>query len=255
MKNKLQSLIIEFIKSYSEMKGIQTRWKEPITAFADAQDDMFYALKDSVNPSHALPADFLPDAKTVVAYFIPFEDYIIKSNIEGKESSEIWARAYIETNQLIFDLNTFISGELQNLGYKSNIIPATNNFDTVKLISDWSHRHAAVIAGLGKFGLNNMLITEKGCCGRVGSFVTNLMLEPTERKAGENCLYKQLNVCKKCVMRCVNEALKVDGFDRQKCYEMCLYNDKFHSNMGLSDVCGKCLVNVPCSTINPVKLN
>lgn len=46
MKNKLQSLIIEFIKSYSEMKGIQTRWKEPITAFADAQDDMFYALKD-----------------------------------------------------------------------------------------------------------------------------------------------------------------------------------------------------------------
>ena len=50
------------------------------------------------------------------------------------------------------------------------------------LISDWSHRHVAVIAGLGKFGLNNMLITDNGCCGRVGSFITDLKIEPTKRK-------------------------------------------------------------------------
>ena len=75
---------------------------------------MFYNLKDVVSPSHALPKDFLPEAKTVVAYFIPFDEVIVKSNIEGKESSKIWAKAYIETNQLILDLNIFIKNELKN---------------------------------------------------------------------------------------------------------------------------------------------
>lgn len=98
-----------------------------------------------------------------------------------------------------------------------------------------------------------MLITDKGCCGRIGSFVTDLNIEPTKRTNNENCLYKHMNICKKCVDRCASSALKIDSFDRHKCYEMCLYNAKVHSDITLSDVCGKCLVNVPCSTINPIK--
>jgi epoxyqueuosine reductase QueG len=253
MNNKVPFMIKNFVKYYSQTRDVQTKWKEPLITYADAADEMFHNLKNVVSHSHALPKDFLPEAKTVVTYFIPFEEYIIESNIEGKQSSQIWAKAYIETNQLILDLNTFIKSELHKLGYKSNIIPATHNFDKRKLISDWSHRHVAVIAGLGKFGLNNMLITEKGCCGRIGSFITDLKIEPTKRDDGENCLYKHMNTCKKCVDRCVNNALKADSFDRHKCYEMCLYNADIHSDVGLSDVCGKCLVNIPCSTINPVK--
>lgn len=56
------------------------------------------------------------------------------------------------------------------------------------------------------------------------------------------------------VDKCVNNALKIDSFDRHKCYEMCLINDKFHSDLGLVDVCGKCLVGVPCSTKNPTSI-
>ena len=255
MNNKVQLMIKQFVKHYSETRDVKTKWKEPLVAYADATDDMFYNLKNVVSPSHALPKDFLPEAKTVVAYFIPFDEIIVKSNIVGKESSQIWAKSYIETNQLILDLNTFIKSELHKSGYESNIIPATHNFNEKKLISDWSHRHVAFIAGLGKFGLNNMLITDSGCCGRIGSFITDLKIEPTKRENGENCLYKHMNVCKKCVDRCVNNALDVDYFDRNKCYDMCLYNAELHSDVGLADVCGKCLVNIPCSTINPLKNN
>lgn len=254
MENKVQFIIKEFVKHYSDTRDVQTKWKEPLVAYADAMDKMFYNLKEIVSPSHGLPKDLLPEAKTVVAYFIPFDEVVVKSNIEGKGSSQIWAKAYIETNQLILDLNTFIKNELQKLGYKSIITPATHNFDSKKLISDWSHRHVAFIAGLGKFGLNNMLITDKGCCGRIGSFITDLKIDPTKRENEETCLYKHMGTCKKCVDRCVNNALKVDYFDRHKCYEMCLYNDELHSDIGLADVCGKCLVNVPCSTRNPVKI-
>jgi len=252
--DKLETIIRQFVKRYPETIDVQTKWKEPIVAYADAMDEMFYKLKDVVSPSHALPKDLLLEAQTVVAYFIPFDEDVVKSNIEGRESSKLWAKAYIETNQLILDLNTHISDELKKLGYKSNIIPATHNFDEKKLISDWSHRHVAYITGLGRFGLNNMLITDKGCCGRIGSLITDLKIEPTKRKDKETCLYKHMNICKKCVDRCVNDALKIDSFDRNKCYEMCLHNDKFHSDDSLADVCGKCLVNVPCSMNNPVKL-
>lgn len=253
MNNKVQLMIKEFVKYYSETTDVQTRWKEPLISYADSMDELFYSLKHVVSPSHALPKDLLPEAKTVVTYFIPFDEMVIESNIEGRESSEIWAKAYIETNQLILDLNIFIKDELEKLGYKSEITPATHNFDSKQLISNWSHRHVAFIAGLGKFGLNNMLITDKGCCGRIGSFITDLKIEATKREDGENCLYKHIGTCKKCVDRCVNDALTVDGFDRHKCYEMCLYNDKLHPSIGLCDVCGKCLVNIPCSTMNPLK--
>lgn len=254
MDNKIEIIIKQFVQHYLKIKDVQTKWEEPLVAYADAMDEMFYKLKDVVSSSHAVPKDFLSEARTVVSYFIPFNEDIVKSNIEGKECSKIWAIAYIETNKLIVDLNTFITNKLQKLGYKSSSIPPTYNFDNKKLITDWSQRHVAFIAGLGKFGLNNMLITDKGCCGRIGSFVTELKLEPTKRQNKENCLYKHMNICKKCVDRCVNNALKVDYFDRHKCYEMCLYNDRFHSDVGFTDICGKCLVNVPCSGVNPVKL-
>lgn len=251
MNNQVQFIVKQFLEHYSDTREVQTKWKEPLLAYADARDEMFYNLKQVVSPSHALPKDLLQEAETVVTYFLPFDETVVNSNIEGKESSAVWAKAYVETNQLIADLNTFIKDELQKLGYKCNITPATHNFDSEKLISNWSHRHVAIIAGLGKFGLNNMLITDKGCCGRIGSFVTDLKIEPTKREIGEKCLYKHIGTCKKCVDRCVNDALKVDSFDRHKCYEMCLYNDKLYSGVRLTDVCGKCLVNIPCSTVNP----
>lgn len=252
MDNKIKDMIREFIGHYPEKKGFKTKWKEPLVAYANADNEMFYELKKIVGETHALPKDFLQDAKTVITYFIPFDQTIIKSNIGGRESSKLWALAYIETNQLIADLNTFINEELKKIGFNSSIIPATHNFDEKKLISDWSHRHVAFIAGLGSFGLNNMLITEKGTCGRIGSIVTNINIEPSKQTNKEYCLYKFNGTCKKCIERCVNTALTIDGFDRHKCYEMCLNNNKIHSDMGLTDVCGKCLVGLPCSTSNPL---
>ena len=253
MREWLEAALDGFVREREKEEGIVLRWKTPLFAYSDAADERFLTLKSAVGPTHALPRDLLANAVTVVAYFIPFEEEIVKSNIQGRECSRMWAQAYIETNALISDMNRFVKDELACLGYGCSILPPTHNFDTVKLVSDWSHRHIAFICGLGTFGLNNMLITGQGCCGRLGSFVTDLKIDPTPHEKKENCLYKNSGICKKCVSRCVNDALHIDGFDRHKCYEMCLYNDSAHADLGLCDVCGKCLVNVPCSMKNPVK--
>lgn len=249
----MKKLIIDYVKGYQQEKGTQTRWGEPLIAFADANDKRFQELKEIVSPTHALPQDFLPAARTVIAYFLPFEKSILVSNIKGEYSSKEWAVAYIETNQLISELNNQIKTECAKLGYQSTIIPATHNFDEERLISDWSHRHVAYIAGLGKFGLNNMLITAKGCGGRVGSVVTDREIIPTPIETGEYCLYKAKGTCKQCVQRCVGDALKIDSFDRKKCYGILLANDRRNPDLGLVDVCGKCVVNLPCTFVNPVK--
>ena len=183
---------------------------------------------------------------------MPFEDKISGSNIHGSLSSKEWAQAYIETNHLISVINDNLIVFLKNKGYHAAKLPEEKNIDYEKLKSVWSNRHVAYIAGVGKFGLNNMLITESGCCGRLGNIVTSLKIEPTKRKEEENCLYKHNNTCSICVDRCVNEALFVDGFDRFKCFEMCKENDKIHGDIGIAEICGKCLVGLPCSLKNPV---
>jgi epoxyqueuosine reductase QueG len=253
MKAKIHDLISRYVASYPREKGTLTRWGGPVTAFASAGDDLFAKMKEIIDPSYATPADFLPGAQTVITYFVPFDAAVVRSNIEGKECSRAWAVAYQETNALIEDLNQYIKTALEALGYQGAVIPPTHNFDRTKLISGWSHRHAAFIAGLGKFGLNNMLITAKGCAGRVGSLITDLAVEPTLRTEEEYCLHKRGLTCGKCIRRCVNGALSMDSFDRHKCYQMCLANDQRFPDIPVADVCGKCLVAVPCAMACPAE--
>lgn len=252
LKQEIENSIQNFIANYQQKDDIESSWQEPEIKYAAADDPMFNQLKEAVSEDHLMPENIISGAKTVITYFIPFAEEIANSNIEGKYSSHQWAKAYIEANQLLADLNKDLKKNLSKKGYQSSLIAATSNFDKEKLISNWSHRHAAYIAGLGTFGINNMLITEKGCAGRIGTIVTDLKLEASERREQERCLNKAGFNCSKCVDRCVNGSLQKDSFDRHQCYELLSENDKIHPESALTDVCGKCSVDLPCSFTSPV---
>lgn len=250
----LKDTITKFVAAYPEKKETTTQWEAPVVGFAAASDPLFSQLSQVASPTHAVPADFSANAQTVIAFFLPFEKSMSRTNIKGKNSSIEWGVAYIETNELIRNLSLHLKDTLEESGHESFVIPATHNWDETKLISDWSHRHVAYIAGLGRFGLNNMLITQKGSCGRYGSFITSAAIPADTRPAQEACLYKYDGSCRKCVDRCVNDALHEDRFDRFKCYDMLLENVEKLESIGYADVCGKCLVGVPCTHMNPVAL-
>ncbi len=251
----LQKEITRFVKNYPERTPTKTRWKKPLVGFASVNDPLFPRLKEWVRPSHALPQDLLPTGKTVIVYFLPFENRVQKENDrEGFYPSRSWAVAYIETNRLIHDLNDHLQHFLEEMGYRTVYTPATHNYDPTILLSDWSHRHIAYIAGLGRVGLNNWLITEKGCCGRLGSFVTDAIFSPTPRPEQEFCLYKAGYKCSACIKNCTYGALFLDRFDRHACNQHLLKNDALFSDLETSDVCGKCGVGLPCSTSNPVAI-
>ncbi|OHE71001.1 MAG: hypothetical protein A2Z99_15890 [Treponema sp. GWB1_62_6] len=211
------------------------------------------ALGDS---DHLLPRDLLPLARSVVAFFVPFVRETGEGNAGSRFASETWARAYIETNLLIGKISAAIAAVLRHAGYRAEAVRATHNFDPVLLVSRWSHRHAARIAGLGEFGLNNMLITAAGAAGRFGSLATDAVLPPTPTSVAERpdaprddhpCLFRRNGSCGLCVGRCPTGALKADGFDRKSCYGLCLENAELHRALGLADVCGKCVSRLPCS--------
>lgn len=229
-----------------------TGWGVPLLGVASARDPLFSELKRVASPSHLCPADLLAEARSVIAFFLPFERSVGLSNISGDLASAEWAKAYIETNELIRAVCGHMKSRLEAAGHMAAVTPPTHDFDEVTLVSAWSHRHVAFVAGLGRFGLNNMLITESGCCGRFGSFVTSLELEPDPRPTAEACLHRHDGSCHRCVTRCVGDALFTDRFDRHACYAQCLRNEKVHEAIGGADVCGKCLVAVPCAFVDPV---
>ena len=254
MKSIITDYIIQFVSVFSASEEVSTSWGTPLVGFASAGDALFTELKTAVSPSHSVPTDLLPDAHTVIAFFLPFPKSASTANAKGRMSSSKWARSYIETNELIKQMSAGLSELLQEHGAKAATVPATHNWIEDTLISNWSHRHVAFIAGLGRFGLNNMLITSQGCCGRIGSMVTTAEITPDPRSEKEACLYKFDGSCKKCVNKCVVEALSEDCFDRFKCYRQLLENAEKHKDLGHADVCGKCLAAVPCAHTNPVKM-
>ncbi|MGE5628810.1 MAG: epoxyqueuosine reductase [Solirubrobacterales bacterium] len=251
MKKNINDLVKGFVKEYKHPEGSKTGWRDPITGFAAADDPLFLKLKDIVSPDHNLPTDVLPSAETVISYFIPFANSLVKTNKEGDNCSLEWSIAYTETNKMLSELGQYLVSKIREMGYEAEV--AGWKFDREKLISNWSQRHVAYIAGLGTFGINNMLITDKGCGGRFGSIVTNMKIEPDKRPEIENCLFKSSGKCEMCIKKCVAGALKADSFDRKKCYEKCLENAELYKEYGNAEACGKCMTMVPCTFINPAK--
>jgi epoxyqueuosine reductase len=228
-------------------------WRTPLVAVASAEDPLLAELRRVVAPDHALPDELLPGARAVIVFFLPFKQWLGEANDrEGFFAARSWAQAYVSTNLLIREINTHLQHCLEEQGYEAATTPATHNFDEERLISRWSHKHLAFVAGLGTFGCHHLLITSSGCCGRLGSLVTNMVLAPTPRFERELCLFKAGLECNACVEKCAYEALSTTGFDRHRCYAQCLQNDRRHTDLPLVDVCGKCGCEVPCSYVAPV---
>ena len=251
----LQTEIRAYVGGYQAAHGTRTGWRDPVVGIARADDPLFAKLKDIISPTHALPGELVPGAKSVIAFFVPFAESVVKSNIAGEWSSAEWMAAYEDTNALIVDLSQHLFDVIMAAGYRASNLPPTYNYDEKNLRSDWSHRSVAYIAGVGTFGVNHMLITSAGCCGRIGSVITDLELESTPMLEQELCLFKRDGSCGACMRRCVTGAFSREGdevgFNVRACNAQ-IYG-KAYPNRQLpgSDTCGKCMVGVPCSTKAP----
>ena len=154
----------------------------------------------------------------------------------------------METNQLIKDICKEISRQLVDMGFNAAYEMPTHNFDSEGLLSSWSHKHVAYVCGLGNFGHNTMLITEKGCAGRFGSLITDKYLEPVATT--RELYHPYCAECDYCVRVCPISALGDEGLNKAACYQHLLEVNEFFNDLPLSDACGKC-ANGPCAFRSP----
>jgi len=251
----LRKVVEDYVANYPQKTGERSIWRKPLLAIARA-DDRFDILPRIAAEDHLLPRDLMSTAKTVVVFFVPFVKELAKENHKGEFPCRNWGLAYESTNRLINSLCKHIRQYLEDREHKAELTPATHNFDQVKLMSRWSHKHLGYIAGLGRFGVNAQFITPSGCAGRLGSLVTDAELDDSpliEEK--ELCLHKNGQKCLACVKRCPVGAVSESGIDRRLCWQRLRYNlAKTEELTGLEDttqVCGKCQVLLPCSLMAP----
>lgn len=244
----MKQTIIDIINETIRKSNCRTRFREPLTGCAPADDPQFSRLREAAHPNHLLPEEMLPGARSVFAFFLPFDSRLVEKNRKHPYVSREWAEAYVETNQLIKDICKEIYRYLADMGFNAAYEQPTHNFDSELLLSNWSHKHIAYVCGLGSFGRNTMLITGGGCAGRFGSLVTDAYLEPS---AQTRPLYHPFcERCDYCARICPVSALRDGSFDKAACYRRLLEVNDFFSDLPLTDVCGKCACG-PCALRDP----
>lgn len=239
--------IESYYETYRRKTGTDTQWKSPLIGFAAADAPEIRHLRKIISPTHYMPEDILSGATIVVSYFSGYQEEVGKDNIEGDAPSELWAKTYGDTNAMFLELNSRLKEVIEDWGFHAALPEDYGTIGTLgpdRIYSNWSQRHIAYAAGLGTFGINNMLITLNGTCGRFFSLVTDLPVLPDRPAMRENCIYKRSGKCGACIRRCPIGALSTESpFIREKCYTKL----RVHEKTLKEKVCGKCTVGVPCT--------
>lgn len=246
----LRKEIVELVTTSVANSNRADLFRQPLVGFSAADDAYYKQLKQIIGPEHLYPQDILPKAKTVVSFFVPFSEPVVLSNRGQETPSLAWAQGYIEANKLINQISEEIIDLLQAKGFGAATVKATHTYDESILKASWSHRSAAYIAGLGKFGVNRMLITRVGCAGRYGTVIIDQEIAPDARSEKEHCVYYEDGSCLDCIAACPVNALGVDSFQRFECHARLMENSQEFMGMGKCDVCGKCVVAGPCAIMN-----
>jgi len=241
LKKKIENIIKEAVAN----PGTETLYREPLVGYASASDPIFDDMKKIIGPHHLHPKEIFPEAITVVSFFLPFEKELVKLNWQSPDPVKEWIQAKSETDCLIEKINEKLKAELAEENIQS-VVPGTvfdyksKGFDVA-----WSHKSAAYAAGLGTFGVNQMLITKAGCAGRFGTLLISAEIPPTPRPKEEFCRYKKGEKCLVCVDRCPAGALSVRGLDKEKCYRYLQENARAFPELN-QFACGKCATG-PCA--------
>lgn len=229
----------------------------PLYGIADANDPLFEEFKNEtiIGKSYHPPYYWVPEARSVITYFLPFSRQMRQSNYGDPPPSVEWLHGRFLGENLNEKLRLKLVAELEAIN-GSAVAPLLHedySSDYDHFTSSWSERHAAYVAGLGSFGLHRGLITSQGVAGRIGSVITDLLFKPTLRPEGpyyNNCPYLMDEKCGVCIKRCPAGAITKSGKNKEKCYQYMFIEDHMQTtreHFGYKhSICGKCQVDVPC---------
>ena len=158
-------------------------------------------------PEQFYPQHIFPEAASVVVIGLPVSLPVIETT-----PSIYYHELYRTVNILLDQYGYLLSSFLNTKGFPSVFVPRDGYGDINVLIERptafFSHRHAAYLAGLGNFGVNNTLLTkEYGPRIRFTSVFTSAIIPPDPLLDEKLCIR-----CMNCVNSCPSGAINTDDY-------------------------------------------
>jgi len=158
-------------------------------------------------PEEFYPQSIYPEARSVIVIGLPIPLPVLET------SPSIYYRELYNTVNSLLDQYTYrLANFLTDKGYPSVFVPrdAYGNIEVLlqNPVAFFSHRHAALLAGLGTFGVNNTVLTpEYGPRVRFGSILSTAELPQDPMLETQLCTR-----CMRCVKMCPANALNKEDY-------------------------------------------
>jgi epoxyqueuosine reductase QueG len=157
------------------------------------------------------PTDLMKSCKSIISVGVKIGEGVKQANRQAFDGHrnciyiyQMFGYVFLNNklNSAVYDLSRF----LEKKGYISIPIPASDPSDPYELKGVFSHRHAAVAAGIGELGWNGLLVTpNSGPRVRLATLLTSAELDPDSMYTGKKLCNKEK--CGVCISVCPVDAI------------------------------------------------
>ena len=186
-------------------------------------------LREAGLPPGYGPEDMLPGAKSLISFLVRGMDVARARLPLEPDGKNLGALEHSMQFVLLgsgwpgathLDLISYrIARELVKRGHRALPIPSGHPYDKMKARGIICQKHAAVPAGLGEMGVNQLLMTlEYGCNVWPGAVLTDAALEEDVDFVPHLCAESRKTCSYACIKACPAGALSPEGtVDKKKC--------------------------------------
>ena len=182
----------DFLENYRKIEGFCLNWGADLFGAADISrmKEAFSISQEVIQPLNNAVSLGARASQEVLAEI-------------QTHPTKLYFHHYRTINMFLDQLALRLSNYIQNLGFKSLPIPASQIVDWQKQTAHLSHKHIAYLAGLGWIGRNNLLVNKRlGSHFRLVTVLTDMPLK-LDKPSKEDC-----GNCRSCMVVCPVKAIK-----------------------------------------------